>query len=229
MRKVFRAHLAYLLTKTNLLILFFVLLLSFLGFSEAGLALDAEELPRMNNLYFFENSFFLLKLIAAFTSIFTFSHAFSKRSDQYSELFFVRGVSRSGHFFSKIIILSVYIVYFLLLEFALYLVSGSIFLERFSPYARPFIRLYWLSLYYGFLGLAFMQIFKNIYSVILPFILFIAGMIINENEGKFRSFYNLLFPNFLSDKPEFLHGWLHMLMLASLLLFNLWLYLSRDS
>lgn len=52
MRKVFRAHLAYLLTKTNLLILFFVLLLSFLGFSEAGLALDAEELPRMNNLYF---------------------------------------------------------------------------------------------------------------------------------------------------------------------------------
>lgn len=230
MKILFRSHIDYLCNRTNLLILSFVLLLSFFGFSEASLALDKNELPILNNRYFFENSFFILKLLSVFAATFTFSYAFTQKSDQYGELLLVRGISRSFYFYSKVLVIALYLAYFLVLEFALYLFCGAIFLKQFYPPGLlSLFRLLLLNLYYGLISLAFMQFLRNLYIVIIPFFMFIVGIILNENEGKLQFYYNMFFPNFLSEKPELFHGDLHILtMLTVIILINQLLYLSRD-
>jgi|GEM_PF-908722 len=227
MRKVFRAHFAYLCNRTNLWILLFVLLLSLLGFTEAALTL-AEELSSLKGLYYFENSFFLLKLLAPFTAIFTFAYAFLKERDQYGELFLVKEISRLWYFSSKVLALSLYLAFFLLLEFSLYLLSGAVLLRFVKPNLLAFLRLYLVSLYYGLLGLAFIQTVKNLLVLVIPYLLFIAGLIVNDSEGAFRLYYNLLFPNFLPERPELVAGRLNFPMLFLLALFNLFLYLEKD-
>ncbi len=232
MRKLCRCHFIYLLNRTTLLIFFLILFLSFLGFLDSAISLDRKEMAFLNNNYYYQNSFFILNLLGIFTSVFIYSHSFLLKCDQYSELILIRKISRSRYFLSKTLVISLFLIYFLILETSLFLVCGYFFLPKFFPprdCLLAFFNLLFLSIYYGLLGLIFFQIFSNLYVIIIPFFLFIFGSIINESSNKFGVIFNFLFPNYLSDKSGLVFGSFHiMIVTIVLVLINQLIFLSRD-
>lgn len=229
MKKLFRLHYHYLFNRTNLLILFAVFFLSFLGFLESALSFK-DDISGFADVYYFESSFFFLKLIVIFIAVFTFAYSLLPKADQYVELILVGKASRAFYFGSKVFVIFLYLTYFLILEFSLYMLCGACFFNKFSSSNfSAFLNLLMLGLYYGLLSLAFMQILRNLYVIVIPFLLFITGSIVNEKSGAFSDYFNLLIPNFIAERPELYHGSIHVLMMIIILfLLNLLFYLSRD-
>ena len=126
MKKLIRLHYHYLFNRTSLFILLAVLFLSFLGFLESALSFK-DDISGFADFYYFESSFFLLKLIGIFISVFTFAYSLLPKADQYAELVLVAEVSRTVYFCSKVLVIFLYLIFFLLLEFSLYLLCGVCF------------------------------------------------------------------------------------------------------
>ncbi|MDD4000013.1 MAG: hypothetical protein PHX62_03870 [Bacilli bacterium] len=232
MRTLLKSHLIYLTNKTTIIIFGLILFLSSLAYLDFAYCLENTETTRSNNLYYFENSFFIVKMLTVFTASFIFAYAFLPKNNQYAELLLIRKLSRVSFFLTKVLVLAFFILYFLFLEFSLYIIVGYFFFPKFilTNYSvLAFINLFFLSLYFGLFSLFLYKLFLNLYVIILPFFLFICGIIINENNPKFGEIYNFIFPGFLCEKPELYHGFFHILiMIIVLILINLFIYLTSD-
>ncbi len=232
MSKLIRCHLDFLFNRTTVLIFFLILLFSLGGNLYAVFTINPQYGYLENNLYYSQNTFFILKLLTNFSAIFVFAYAFLRKNDQYGALFLVRGVSRSKYFLTKIIALSFFVFLFLYFEISIYIIVGFLFQDSFFlqiDFLISFFNLLLQNLYYGLLGLLLVQFLNNIYAMIIPFFILVFGQIFNEEQGRLTEIYAFFFATFVNDKMEFVLGSYHIILMIILFLaFNLLVYLNKD-
>lgn len=232
MIRLLRCHFNYLLNRAILLVFFIVLLLTLGGDLYAALSCKALTSFRENNLYYFQNVFFIVGFLSNFAAVFVFIHSFLSKNDQYVALLLTRGSSRLTYFLSKLLLLFLFLFVFLYLLFCLFLLSGFLFVRGFAlrrEYLSAYFSLYLQNLYLGLFGLLVGQILKNIYAVIIPFFLYNLGSMINEENSRAGELYNFFIPGFRADTPELFLGVWHILLMAIILsVANLLIYLEKD-
>jgi len=215
-------HFNYLFNKTFLIAIGSVLILSVIGdVLSVQLLGDIYGFSESNALYFF-NSFMILRIVSGFLAIFLMGNSFHPKVDQYSCLLLTSGVSRFRYFYSKVLTLGIGGFFFVLGEYVIYLVVGWIGYPGFvfrSEDLAAFGHLFLFLLFYGFFGMFLVQIFRNLYLIIIPFSIMNIGMLVSENPGSEIYFlYNLAFLGFQDESMHLVFGTFHALFLLMVML-----------
>lgn len=233
MKNLCKCHFHYLFSRSARMVLLAIFIISILSAITGIGMLHQEYGYTENNRLYFENYFFIQKILTIFLSAFVYTNAFLPKSDQYVYLILPRNVTRVRYFLTKCLTITFVLLFFVWFEIVIYAIVGflgySSFLMTWTSFVF-FFRMFLLSLSYGILGLLLILFFKNMYTVLLPFLSMMLGTMINENKMSGISLvYNALFPNFRYDTPEFIFGTIHVLLyLGCLLATSLLLYLHAD-
>jgi hypothetical protein len=222
MKNLISCHFNYLFNKTFLIAIGSVLILSVIGdVLSVQLLGDIYGFSESNALYFF-NSFMILRIVSGFLAIFLMGNSFHPKVDQYSCLLLTSGVSRFRYFFSKVLTLVIGGFFFVLGEYVIYLVVGWIGYPGFvfrSEDLAAFGYLFLFLLFYGFLGMLFVQMFRNLYAIIVPFSIMNIGMLVSENpDTEIYFLYNLVFLGFEDESMQLIFGIFHALFLIMVML-----------
>lgn len=228
MKNLISCHFNYLFNKTFLIAIALVLAISVIGdVLSVHLLTDFYGYREANSLYFF-NSFMILRIISGFLFIFLMGNSFHPKVDQYSCLFLTSGVSRFRYFTSKVITLEIGGACFILGEYVIYLTVGWIGYEGFVfriADLEAFASLFLLLIFYGLIGMLLVQIFQNLYTIIIPFSILNVGMMVCENpdSGIFYVF-NLFFLGLEDESMHLVFGTFHGIFLIIVVLIANFVY-----
>lgn len=220
-----KLHQKYLFNKINILIISFVILLSFI----IGIIIIN---PFLNDatswMYRFSiNSNFnqayliFLKIIMILISSYLFCMNFSKTGDNYSVIITCK-TSKNKYFLSKIVVINKMLLLFIMIFLINYNIVGFIFSRWFIfdiSILIQFMEVYIISLCYGYLSIILIRLFKNLYVLLLPISLYILSEILIEylNLSFFVKIIEIFLPttHIINDKVTSVYGILHLIILSS--------------
>lgn len=231
MKDLIKCHFNYLVSKKTLLTSFVIVIIIMLSNISFIFFLDKSNSFLENNQLYFNNALIISRILLVFFSIFIFGYSFQAKVDQYVVLIISSNISRSRYLLSKIITISLYLFLFNYLIYFVYCIVGFIFYNYFYfnfYHLLAFLNLYITCLFFGLLSLICIIIFKNIYSIIIPFGLMNIGMVINNEKNKLSKIYNILII-YLRDNIYFYYGYLHIIIyLLFLFIIVLFIYDKID-
>lgn len=200
MKKIINFHLYYLLNKVTIFVFSFIILLSLL--SDITNFISITEITSKNeyNEIYFTTSFFMIKTLVIFLAIFLYAYTNLSVQEQYSYLILTSNVTRVKYLFSKLLTLMIFLFLFILIEFTIFCVVGIIGYPYFyiKKYYVSFLSLFLIANYYGYLSLLIVKLLDNIFAIMVPFILYQIGVVLNQNKHnkKFLKIYNIFWPSF---------------------------------
>lgn len=231
MKNLLRCHLNYLISKTTIIVSALVLFIIVLASISSSLALDNSTGYIDNNYIYFYNTFFITKIILVIYAVFIFGYSFTSKSDQYVIIFIASGISRSRIIITKLLALAIVVLGICYFAYFEYMLIGFILFKQFIfsiKYLLAYLALYLLLCYFGLMSVLLIQIFDNIYTIIIPFALMNFGEIINEDNNLLVDIFNILIPNY-SNKLVFHFGGFHAIILCLILLvINIYIYQIKD-
>lgn len=229
MNKLIYFHYKLLMNKRTFFLLFITLL--FIAIVYLLQALDHS--GGSERIYaYFVNSYFYVKLILSFISIFLFASSMTSKGDYSIYTLRMFEVKRTSSFIAKMI--SITLILFLLTigSFILFLGIGltinHFYLEL--QYAFAFLNLFLCSIIYGLIGIFLIQKTNHYFVIIVTIVLniFINGLENQELENFIFKIIVFLFPK-LDEIGTSYFGSLQLLWcLVLYCLLNLWIYNKRD-
>lgn len=189
MNNLIKCHYSYLISKTTVVILGFVLVVHLFGCIIIGKDCCDFSWQIQANLYYLESNLFFMKTTNILVVVFLYAYPFTTKQDNYSMLIITSNVSRMKYFSTKILTIALFLLSFLWVEVFIYTMIGGIYYPNVVVDYRSlllFIRLYLLMLYYGFIALMLIQVFDNIYMSIIPFALHTIATIFNDGQEESR-------------------------------------------
>ncbi len=217
--------------KATIIVTFVVSFILFIATLSSVFLIDKEIGFNDNNYIYFHNVFMICKFVIIVYSIFLFGYSFTSKLDQYIVIFIAAGISRYKIIITKLIALCIVVLIVCYFSYFQYVCVGFIFYKEFIfdiKYLESFISLLLLALYYGFFSLLLMQIFDNIYVIIIPFALMNLSEIINEDSGKIIEAINYVILNY-SNKLYFHYSSIHaMFLIIILVVINIYFYGYKD-
>lgn len=229
MKSLFKCHLYYLMNKKTLIIIFISLFIGSLCFFSNiytnKFITSNEEIEQ-----YYETSVIMVKLILCFLAIFIFANSMQAYNDFYVYFIIPNNISRRKYIITKtlLMIFIVFLITFLLL--LLYLFIGFIANKNFylqSRFIFSFLILFLIASIYGLYTMILMQIFQNLYFVILSFlvVIFVNNL---ESDNLIAKTILFIFPN-ISNYPNSLISLIHLVYLNVLLvIINVFIYNNRD-
>ncbi len=174
-----KLHRNYLLSRINIIIIGFVILmtviLSFILIKPFMSSLDKWSSSLVSIQNYEQNYIMFIKILMVLLSSYLFGIYFSNIGDNYSKLL-ICSISKSKYLISKIITILLTLFFIISLLAISHLLIGIIFHKwYFVSYSviKQFGYIYLISISYGFLSIIFIRLFKSIYSVMLPFCIYL--------------------------------------------------------
>ena len=229
MINLIKCHFSYLISKTTIIILSFVLLIHSVSCYIIGHECS-DFLSRIQaNQYYLESNLFFMKTTSILIVVFLYSYPFTTKQDNYSTLMITSNITRRKFFFTKFLTIALFLLIFLWIEVFIFVIIGSIYYPNVVIDKQSFlifVRLYLLMLYYGLFALVLIQCFDNLYISMIPFTLYTIASILSETQEKNLLFLFLL-PTITINEVAQPEGQT-MLMITILFLINTLIYQKRD-
>ncbi|MGD9604938.1 MAG: hypothetical protein AB7V00_02120 [Bacilli bacterium] len=231
MKNIIKCHFNYFINKVTIISLILVVVVSSLGFIYATEFLHGANDFASGNFYYFYNSLLITKIIGTFLFIFIVGNCFLPKNDQYSYLLITSNVTRWCYFSLKIFSFLLLIFLFVWVIFCFYVVIGFLSSSNFIfnwDYFKSFSCLILFYSYYSLLGLLFVQLTKNIYTIIIPVAIVNVLNILKENQQSLFFIY-LFFPDFNDNGRLLTFGlWHTLLLILFLFMINFYIYHKKD-
>lgn len=196
-----KLHFNYLLTKVNILIfsimLFIVLISNIIGINLFDSNVE-EFINRENIIVNYKNMYFLIcKLLNILFSCYLFGYSFYYNNDNYCVLIDSFRKNRFPYLISKVITLSMIVVFYNVVLYLFYLFIGVVgnkyFVFQIDVFSF-FIKILFISLIYGFVSGVLTMFLKSYFVILVPYILFIVSEVLNESGSGFIVFYQIFLP-----------------------------------
>jgi len=231
MKNLIKCHLNYLISKTTIIVSLIAGLIIVIISISSVLMLDKNVKYSENNYLYFYNGFLITKIIIVIFSVFIFGYSFSSKSDQYIIILVAAGITRTRIITTKILALSMVMFILCYFSYFQYLLIGLVFFKEFifmMDYLIAYIALYMIAYFFGLVSMLLIQIFDNIYTIIIPFALMNLSEILNEYKGSIIKVINLIIPYYTKDFT-FEFGWMHALIWIIIqVLMNAYYYDKKD-
>ncbi|MDD3171648.1 MAG: hypothetical protein PHO86_04935 [Bacilli bacterium] len=231
MKGLIKCHFSYLISKTTMIILFLVLIIVTINCYFTAISAIDMDYENQVVIYYYQNSFFFIKTLNAFVSVFLFSYSFTGKQDNYCFLIITGKISRLRYLISKIITIASCLFLFLWFQAFIYVMIGFLIIPSFMIDILsflPFGNLYLIIIYYGCFSLSLVQLTDNIYIAIIPISLYtVSTMLIESNEK--IAYLRLILPNFSADSFYLDKSYWHILfLLVIIILINVFINENRD-
>lgn len=218
-----KLHRNYLFSKINLIIMFIVILigliLSFILINPFELVSQKWSNRLISSSSYEQNNLIYTKILMVLFASYLFGIYFSKSGDDYSVLLLCK-INKNMYFITKVMTVVLTLFSVILLMFFSHISIGMLFnrwyyfnINLFKDYCDIFL----VSLSYGFLSLSCIRIFKSLYTVIIPFSLYLVSEIIVDygTTNILVKIICLLFPTtYLTDgKIILIYGVVHLIVI----------------
>lgn len=172
MAKLIKCHFYYLFNKTNVTIIFLLILFVFIFSITNAFSLDESISYNQRSLEYYNNSFQLIKVIMSFDAIFIFGYSFLAFNDSYRIIVINNEIKREKYFISKTITLIITIIIMYLIQVSIILLISVLFRIYFDMMMIiSFIDLLVYVTFYSFITLFVINVINSIYIIFLVYIL----------------------------------------------------------
>lgn len=230
-KNLIKCHFNYLISKTTLIVtsvlVFIITMVNFIFIFQY----DNSILVNDNYNLYFNNSFFITKILIIIYAVFLFGYSFMARVDNYVIILIASNISRIKLFISKII--AIIVICFLLVYFAYFInfIIGIIFQKNYVfniKFLKAYIYLLFIAVFYGLISLLLVSLSNNIYVLIIPFAIYNLSEIINSNNSNILSSFNLFFP-YIGLNSNLYYGFFHLFILLTILItINLFIFSEKE-
>lgn len=231
MKALIKCHFNYLISKMTIIISLIAYLIILMVTATSIFFLDVDLSFRENNYMFFYDSFIIAKIITIIFSIFLFSYSFLSKVDNYNIILIASGIKKTKIIITKMITISLVIFIFVYIIYFSYLLIGVIFYKNFlfeSKYLFSYLNLYLICLFFGFFSVLLIQVFNNIYTIIIAYALYNLSEVFKANNSIIIRSFNLFIPG-LNESLVFHYGIIHIILITFLLIsINIYYYCNKS-
>ena len=197
-----KCHLAYLLSKSNIIIMIvisMILIIMYLSNSISSDYLTVKE--NVNNYY--EASIAITKIIYCVMANFMMANFYAFKNDAYLALLIVAGVKRQTYFLTKLISLFISLLVVIFILWIWWMLFGFIFIKGFvyeDRFIYAFLTIYFNSLIYSLYSCILVIITNNMFTFLIPSIASIfTSSLVQNSKGTLTKVLLLVIPASTKD------------------------------
>lgn len=197
LRNLIKCHLAYLLSKTNMLIIGLIICLLVVVYVINGVDLDYGGVKENIGIYF-DASLSVIRIVFYTLSCFMMGNFFSYKNDAYLSLLIISRIKRSEYFLTKILSIFYVLAIIIFILWVLWMFFGFVLIRGFAYnkiYLLSFLTIYLESLCYSLYACILVISSGSLFTFLVPTIASIfASSLVQTEINTFKKVIFLVFP-----------------------------------